>query len=336
MIKANNGAIKKAREYVKNYPKVKDYTLAKKLYTDYPQLFASFESARYRIRYIRGHAGDTHREEASKDLQTPLNYDTRNTFTGFTSLAPKLQIFNLPTSIRKVLFLSDIHLPYQDNDTLLEALEFGRKEKVDCIWLNGDIMDMFQASVHEKLPSKADIRYEIDFTKDFFKRLRKIFPTQAIYFKEGNHEVRWRRYLMRKAPEVIEMAEFHLEEILQLNFFKIHWIPNDFLCKFGKLNVIHGNEFKGGGGIHPARVLYNKAKTDIVAGDKHKTDKSITTDIDGKVTQVFSVGCLCDLNPEYFIMGHTQWNHGFAMVELDSNGEDFQFHNKRIHKGKIL
>jgi len=31
-----------------------------------------------------------------------------------------------------------------------------------------------------------------------------------------------------------------------------------------------------------------------------------------------------------------KWNHGFAMVELDENGKDYKFHNKRIFKGKIL
>jgi formylmethanofuran dehydrogenase subunit A len=30
------------------------------------------------------------------------------------------------------------------------------------------------------------------------------------------------------------------------------------------------------------------------------------------------------------------WNWGFAIVELDENGTDFQVHNKRIFKGKVL
>ena len=312
----NTGSIKIVREYIKKYPDMKDYTLAKLIYKEHPQLFSSFDTARGRVRYARGHMGNKHRACAVKDFQTPLNYDTRATFVDFKSLAPKLKRFNLPTSIRKVLFLSDIHLPYQDNEKLFDALEYGVKEEVDCVWLNGDIMDMFQVSDHEKLPNKADINYEFDLVRDFMQRLRKLFPKAVIYYKEGNHERRWLRYLMRKAPEVIGMPEFQLPIILNLNFFDIHWVSNETLCKFGKLNVIHGNEFKGGGGVHPARTLYNKAKTDIVAGDKHKSDMSITTDLDGKVTQVYSVGCLCDLNPEYFPMGHMLWNHGFAIIEL--------------------
>ena len=329
-----NGSRKLALEYAKKHPELKDYTLAKKLYTENNQLFLTVESARDAIRYVRGHKGNRDRYLANKEVQTPLNYDTTNSFVGFDSLAPKLKTFSLPTAIKSVLFLSDIHLPYQDNDALLEALDYGAQNGVDCIWLNGDVMDMYQASAHEKLPSKADLQYEIDFTKDFFRRLRMIFPTQAIYFKEGNHEVRWRRMLMRKAPEIIGIAEFDLSVILNLNEYGVIWIPNTTLVKFGKLNVIHGNEFMGAGGKHPATNLYNKAKADIIAGDKHRTDNSVVTNIDRSVTRVYSVGCLCDLNPEYYLMGHTQWNHGFAHITIKD--KNYSIKNFRFIDGEIV
>jgi hypothetical protein len=31
-----------------------------------------------------------------------------------------------------------------------------------------------------------------------------------------------------------------------------------------------------------------------------------------------------------------KWNHGFAIVDLDDNGTDFEVRNKRILKGKVL
>jgi len=31
-----------------------------------------------------------------------------------------------------------------------------------------------------------------------------------------------------------------------------------------------------------------------------------------------------------------KWNHGFGVVDLDSNGKDYEFRNKRIYKGKVL
>ena len=325
----NTGSTKIAIKYIKDHPLMKDYTLAKLMYKDHPLLFSSFDAARSRIRYVRGHYGDTHRKQSPKEFHTPLNHDTKNTFADFPSSAPKLKIFKLPTAIKNILFLTDIHLPYQDNDALIAALDYGVAQDVDCIWLNGDVMDMYHASSHDKLPSKADIMYEFDFTKSFLQRLRMIYPTQTIYYKEGNHETRWRRLLMKRAPEIIGVAEFELKIILQLEQYKVHWIANETLVKFGSLNVIHGNEFKGGG-MHPAKTLYNKAKTNIIAGDKHRTDVSIQSNLDNDSAKVYSVGCLCDLNPEYYLFGHTTWNHGFAHIKM--NGSKFTVGNYRIGK----
>jgi hypothetical protein len=107
------------------------------------------------------------------------------------------------------------------------------------------------------------------------------------------------------------------------------------LCKFGKLNVIHGNEFKGGGGINPARALFLKAKTDVICGDKHITNTRPENTLDGNIIYVHIVACLCELNPGYMPFGHTLWNNGFAHISLHGKGE-FSVRNFRIHNGKIL
>jgi hypothetical protein len=48
----------------------------------------------------------------------------------------------------------------------------------------------------------------------------------------------------------------------------------------------------------------------------------------------WSLGCMCELHPPY--MPLNKWNHGFAIVDLDDNGTDFEVRNKRILKGKVL
>lgn len=323
------------KEYLKKYPDTKDYTLAKKIYEENRHLFKDLERVRWIVRYHRGHGGESKRR-LIKDTKfiKPLNYDTRNTILEIPSYAPKLKTFKLPVACDNVLFLTDPHFPYQDNDALLAAIEYGLEQKVNTIWLNGDIMDMYQESDHEKLPNKATIADEFEITRGFFMKLRKLFPKAAIYYKEGNHERRWLRYLMRKAVELLGTPEFELPVILRLKEFKIEWIPNETLVKFGKLNVIHGNEFKGGGGVNPARTLFLRAKANVIAGDKHKTGENNEGDLNGKLITTWSVGALCDLNAEYMPFAHTTWNHGFAHIKL--NKDDFHVKNFRIHNGKIL
>ena len=325
---------KVAREYRKKYPDAKQYALAKIMCMEMPHIFKSRESARDVLRYIEGNKGIQDRKKViDKSAFKELIHDTSNGLK-IVSKAPKLKTFTLPTSIKEVLFLSDIHIPYQDDLALNLAIKYGVDNKVDCIWLNGDIMDMYQASDHEKLPSHAELKEEIEMTREFLANLRAIFPKATIYYKEGNHERRWLRMLMKKAPELIGCEEFELPVILKFAEHKIIWIENETLTKFGKLNVLHGNEFKGSGGVNPARALYMRAKSNAIAGDKHKTGENTEGSLDGKIVTTWAVGCLCDLNPKYMPFAHASWNLGFAHIKM--NGKEFHVDNKRIYNGRIL
>ena len=326
------GINKVAVKYLKKHPDMKDYTLAKLMYDENPHIFKSLDSARSAIRVRRGHHGNSNVLDTT--FFKPKNYDTTNTVIKIVNRAPKLKIFNLPLSVKNVLFLTDIHIPYQDDLALNQAVQFGLDKEVDCIWLNGDIMDMYGASDHEKLPDHAMIHEEFEAMHDFLGQLRRLFPKALIYYKEGNHERRWTRLLMRKAQELIGMKEFELNIILKLEEHKIQWIANETLVKFGNLNVIHGNEFRGGGGINPARSLFLRAKANTIAGDKHKTGENIDNNLDNQLVTTYSVGCLCDLNPKYIPFGHTIWNLGFAFIEMKNGIAKVQ--NIRLHNNNII
>ena len=324
------------KKYLELYPDLKDYTIAHKIYKDNKHLFDNPANVRQAVMYYRGHQGDRHRNGLSDTrFVKPLTHDTRRSFEELKSHAPRLKVFNLPTGIREILFLTDIHYPYQDNDALLAAIEYGVEHNVDCIWLNGDILDMFQASAHEQLPDKLTLREEFEYGRSFIAKLRKAFPKANIYWKEGNHECRMRRYLARNAERIFDNPEFELPIILRLAEHGIVWIPNTTVVRFGHLNVIHGNEFKGGGGVNPARTLFLRAKDNLIAGDKHKSGENNEGTMNGKLITTWSVGCLCDLNPEYMPFAHTTWNHGFAHITMKKDGM-FKVRNFRIKDGEIL
>ncbi len=332
----SNPKVKKSiiEPYLKKFPDFPDLTLAKIIYKENKQLFNGLDACRNAVRYQRGHTGKDSREKlADKTYQKPLTYDTR-TFKLPESETKPLEIFKLPKDRKSVLFLTDLHFPHQNNEALMVAINYGLKNKVDTIWLNGDIMDMYQASAHERHPHIAGIEYEIDVVRNFLKELRIFFPKANIYYKEGNHETRWTRFLQRKAPELLGITDFELPIILRFNEIGVHWIPNTTLTKFGKLNVLHGNEFKGGGGVNPARSLYLRAKDNCIAGDKHKSGENTEGSLNGNIVTTWSVGSLCDLNPQYMPMAHVSWNHGFAHITMD--GDNFHVKNMRIFANKIL
>lgn len=324
-----------AHEYIKNlckrFPNAGDLTLAKKALKDEPKLFASLEVARSRVRYIRGHNGGRNRKKLKdKVLVKPVTNNT-NPFDIPDSHTVERSVWRLPRSIKRVLLLSDIHFPYHDKKAITAALSYGKRKKVEAIFINGDALDFYQLSFHEKDPRQTSIPEEIKIAQDFFRSLKKNFPKALIYFIPGNHEYRLQRYLRVKAPELLDCDEFRLDVILKLGEIGIHYIPHGTKCYFGKLLVEHGDKIKGAGGVNPARTLFLRLKRHAICGHFHRTSESTERIYDGEVVVTYSVGCLCELEPRY--MEVNNHNHGFAIVEME--GQNFTVHNKKIVNGKV-
>ena len=144
--------------------------------------------------------------------------------------------------------------------------------------------------------------------------------------------MRWERYLRVKAPIILDTEEFRLNVLLRLRELGIEWIENTQLVKAGKLNILHGNEYKGGGGINVARTLWLRAGDNVIAGDKHKTQTGLKTKADKTIVGTWSVGCMCELNPDY--MSFNEWNLGFAHILISPDG-NFEVKNYSIINGKI-
>lgn len=319
------------KEYLEKYKNLPDMTLARLIYNSNADVFTNLDAVRYVVRYFRGHAGNAKRKElANKKYVKPLTYDT-NPFKLPESYANIRQDFHVAKACNNILMLSDIHIPYQNNEAITLCLKYGKEKNINTIYLNGDIIDMYQASFHEKDPRKRSLKDEIDATKEFIQALRKAFPKATIYYKEGNHSARLKRYLMVKAPELLGMQEFELPVILEFAKYGVIWIPNKQAVRIGKLYVLHGNEFKGGGGVNPARAYYLKSKVNMIAGDKHQTSEHTEQSLDGSTVTCWSTGCLCELNPDY--MPFNRWNLGAAHIIVHADG-DFNVTNFRIIKGK--
>jgi len=317
-----------ARELVKKFPNSPKLTLAKKLYKDNPKVFTSIEYARNVVNRIKGLSGSKRNKDTTLFKEPDFNY---NPFDLPQSKSEPREIWKLPKSLSKVLLLSDIHFPYQDNEALTTALKYGQKEGIDAIFLNGDILDFYQVSFHEKDPRVTSIADELEMGREFFKALRKNFPKAMIYYIPGNHEARLERYLRVKAPELLDIQEFRVDVLLRVAENGIHYLPHGTKCYFGKLLVEHGDKMKGSGGVNPARSLFAKLKRHAICGHFHRTSEATEKVYDGDVVVTYSTGCLCELEPRY--MEVNNHNHGFALVEMD--GENFKVRNLKIVNGKV-
>jgi len=199
-------------EYLKTYPNTATLTIAKKIYSDHPDKFKDIETIRTKIRYCRGSKGGQERKSA-KPITDYLEKLKTELPKGETE---KIEPYYLPKDRKKVLIISDIHLPYHDDKALFGAIQFGLENKVDTIYINGDLLDMSTITKHDNLVSKTSVKYEIDCAKIFLKGLRENFPNALIIYKYGKHDLRFDKWIRLKAPELLDIEHIMLSEILGL------------------------------------------------------------------------------------------------------------------------
>jgi predicted phosphodiesterase len=303
------------------------------MYNQNREVFKDTEDARSRLRYIEGKHGAAqkkHIEKTSfaKDDARPYNpYKLPD--SDETSFEPYII-----KGAKKILLLSDIHIPYHSISAITAALDYGKKMKPDMVVLNGDTLDFHGLSRFARDPRKRSFADELTSFRQFMDVLDKTFPNAKKIFKVGNHEERYMHFLWQKAGELHGVEEFELESILKARARGIDIVTDKRIIKAGGLNIIHGHEFSSGffSPVNIARGLYLRGKVSAIQGHNHATSEHTEPDMNNRITTTWSVGCLCELHPAY--MPLNKWNQGLADIEID--GESFNVDNKRIFKGKVL
>jgi predicted phosphodiesterase len=236
---------------------------------------------------------------------------------------------------KRIAIFSDIHVPYHSIECITAAIDFCKKEKPDGLLLNGDAIDCHRLSRYTKDPKKRNFKHELDTFKVMFDVFEKELKCK-IFFKLGNHELRYQHFLYEKAGELVGIEEFEFENIIKARARGIDMIADKQPMKLNNLWGLHGHEYVGGisAPVNPARGLFLKAKVSTFQGHNHQTSEHTEPTLTGKMVTTWSLGCMSELHPEY--MPLNKWNHGFGIVDLDENGEDFEFRNKRVYKGKIV
>lgn len=323
------------KDFIKKYPDYPNRTLAKLILEQHPHL-GNIENMRSRVKYYRGTKSEYH----FKNLKDKSMIQEKSTIAeGLAKLkiiSQAKEMQNIHLGKGKYLILSDIHLPYHDDLALTTALEWALKEEIDCIILNGDIMDCYPVSSFIKDVGMPSLREEIEITITFLQYLRELFPIIPIYYKLGNHEERIKNYILRSAKEFADVDNLKFENLLHLDTFNIHLVGRE-LIKLGKLNVMHGHEMGESvfSPVNPARGMFLKTKASTIFGHNHQVSHHSENNINGDSTGVWSMGCLCTLTPDYRPFAFTKWSHGFACVDVKEDG-NFHVNNIRILNGEIL
>jgi len=324
-----------AIEYRKKFPEMPTLKLARIMYAENNLLFTDVEHCRSTLRVIEGKSGKANLKWLQNKDCVMKESRPLNPYNLPQSYEEQREPFILPVCCNNILLISDLHIPYHNIDAITIALDYGKKEKINTIFINGDLIDMHQVSKFESDPKKRSIKEEFDATKEFLVQLRKAFPKALIYWLKGNHCIRWEKFLYSKVREIWNDDYFFLEERLQLNSVGVKILDDKILVKAGKLSITHGHHiFKGAfTPVNPSRGAFLRAKQSLIVGHLHRPSHHPETDLDGKIISCWSTGCLCELRADYSpLVGNTM--HGFAHIQIAEDG-DYTVKNYSIIKGKL-
>ena len=316
------------KEYLAKYPNLPNLTLAKKIFKENKLQFATVETVRTCLRMYRGKIGIKNKNStADKSF-----FNQKIEFKMPESYAETFDAYEIKQS--RILILSDLHFPYQDNKAIQLAINYGKEKGVNCILINGDLIDFATISRHERDWRHRSVAVEFNAVREFLQELRKHFPKAKIVFKEGNHDERWEKWLFLKAPEIFDDVEFKLETRLRLGELHIDIVKDKLPVKIGKLNVLHGHELQGGGGVNPARATFLKTIDNVLIGHCHRTSQHTEPTFGGNVIVTTSQGCLCGMYPMFARVN--KWNLGFSFVELDIKTGNYRLDNLKIINNQVF
>jgi len=315
-----------AEKLCKKFPDTPSRTLAKRVALECK---VNMEMARTAVRTVRGVNGKYRREQTlDKSLFKPPGKAGAKPKLP-PSLAKKWEPFELGGDMT-VGVISDLHIPYHDEQAIQAAVAYLRRRKPDVLLINGDYGDWYSVSRYMKDPKKRRLKREIRMQRDGLKWLRSQFPKTRIVAKEGNHELRWSHFLFNSAPEVSEFPQVSLPRILGMKTLGIEYVDNQRPIMAGKLPVFHGHELGKGisSPVNAARGVFMRMISTALVGHHHRTSSHTEPNWKHEEIVCWSTGCLCNLSAEYAVIN--KWNAGFAVVEVDGSGQ-FQVDNLRLN-----
>lgn len=317
-------------DLLRKYPDHSHRTLARAAFKTWPELFISHNSAYCAVRSFCGSRGN--RSRKGRPLEKRRAESHIPPLPG--SRAESWEPFQLDGA-KRILILSDVHIPFHDTPALKAALKFGDGFNPDCVLLNGDTADFFSISRYDSDPRKRDLPGEIKAVRQFLSHVRARFPKARLVFKLGNHDERWLHFLWRKAPELLGLDVTGFDSVIDAGKVGAEIVGDQRIIEVGKLSILHGHELPKGmtNPVNPARGVFLRAIDIALIGHQHRTSEHTETTMTGRTITCWSTGCLCELHPEYARIN--RWNHGFAAVEV-SRGQHFQVRNLRIRSGAIL
>ena len=225
-----------------------------------------------------------------------------------------------------IIYFTDLHCPYEDNDTINAALRVIKTIDHNLIINGGDNLDLYGLSSFAKDNN--------DLFKNNFKReisahdviMEKIAATSSVpkLSLYGNHMHRYDKWLSNTPfVDIDSITDLKLEHILRMNYYG--WFPfvgsivigdkNDDSFPKPILIFEHGTNASAGAGKSSLGKLKDYNATSYVMGHVHRLSVAYKRTLHGQHCTAEG-GTMRGLNPDY--VKYPDWQNGMLHINVDN------------------
>lgn len=230
---------------------------------------------------------------------------------------------------RRIVVISDTQHPFHDRRAVRAVIRFIGDYQPALVIHIGDLADFPQPSRWNEGTRgefEGSIFEDSDLIKrTFFEPLRKVYDG-PLGVHEGNHDLRPREYLAKKAPALDQSKAFNVETLLDFDGFGVDLLPEFYDIAPGWVST-HGHR----GGIGLSRIAGNTAlnaakrfQKSVVMGHTHRLGIGSYTFGYGadkkneRIVTGMEVGNLMDMKQAQYLKGATaNWQQGFGLLTVE-------------------
>ena len=241
------------------------------------------------------------------------------------------------TNHSQIFVLSDIHIPFQDDDTLANVFDCIIDSQPQYIVLLGDILDCYSISRFCKRPDRIrNLQHEIDVFYKLMRGLKKQIPNTEIHYVLGNHENRLEKLVLEN-PGLFGLKALEPQKLFRLDELGI--VYHKTKVKLNNFIYYHGDAVRKDASYSAKAEYIDHKMQDGVSGHTHRLGSYYTT-YEQEPSGWFENGCLCKIEPDYLNdPDKANWQQGFTIVDsFDGINQATQIlinNHKFAYNGKI-
>lgn len=233
-------------------------------------------------------------------------------------------------------FLTDPHIPFHSPRALAAAMNCLADSKLKALFLGGDIFDMYWANGHGPKDPRvfSTLERECDEVNLFLDQIDKTWKNIPKRFIEGNHETRFERFVIEKAPALFGITDLKL--LIKMNQ-RPNWTYHSFdthqLVKIDGIDLYAKHAPKGSSG---AQIMNHNA-CNLLFGHVHRRIQETKVAGDGRIYRIMSPGWLGEGRNRVFnyVPGHQNWQQGFGRIWVDTSTKQWTVELIEILDGKF-